>query len=81
MTVEEWVGAFRFLAPPPSRTETIKHGWSIIRDDWSKFNRDGRLELVHDLGIVDSIMYEQIRYGDQWVIEAEGVVVERLAAK
>lgn len=67
------------VIPVPTRSDTIKAGWAMIRDQWPIHQVDGRLELLHDLGIVEPMMFEQIRYGDEWVIECEGLIVERIA--
>lgn len=69
------------LVEPPTRVEIIKEGWAALRPVWPQHQADGKCVLVHDLGIVPDILYEQIRYGDVWVIEAEGVIVERLPAR
>lgn len=69
------------VAEPPTRVETIKEGWEALRPQWALRQVEGRCILVHDLGIVPDILYEQVKYGDVWVIEAEGVVVERLPTR
>lgn len=69
---------FAAVAPPPTRVETIKEGWKALRPTWDRDQIDGRVILIHDLGVVEPILFELVRYGGQTVIEAEGVVVERL---
>lgn len=66
------------IMAPPDRTTTVKAGWAAVRDGWYRDSIDGKLLVIHDLGVVPPILFEQVRYGDVWVIEAEGVVVERL---
>lgn len=66
------------IAAPPTRADTVKEAWRVVRDGWHRDAIDGRLIVAHDLGIIEPILFEQMRYGDEWVIEAEGVIVERL---
>lgn len=66
------------VTPAPTHAEMIKQGWAALREQWPYRQIEGRCVLVHDLGIIPDILYEQVKYGDQWVIEAEGVIVERL---
>lgn len=74
----EWINAMFALAPPPVRTDEIKEAWGEVRADFGRAAIDGKLMVRHDLNVVPPILFEQIRYGDLWVIEAEGVIVERL---
>lgn len=69
------------IAPPPTRAETIQEAWRMVGRDWQRDSIDGRLIVCCDLGIVEPILFEAIRYGEQWVIEAEGVVVEKVAIR
>lgn len=75
---ERWAEEQLLVAPVPSHAEIMKEGWAALREHWPRNQIDGRCILQHDLGIVPDILYEQVKYGDQWVIEAEGVIVERL---
>lgn len=69
------------IAPVPSRAEAVLAVWESARALWPTHSIDGRLEVIHDLEIVPPVLFEQIRYGDEWVIEGEGVIVERLAVR
>ena len=62
-----------FLAPPPTRAETIIAGWDMVKDRFDY--RMGKLTIADDLGAVEPITYELLDYGDKTVVEAEGVVV------
>lgn len=69
------------VAPPMTREQTVKEAWRIARPDFDRLNIGGRLEVIHDLGVVEPILFERICYDETWVIEAEGVIVERLQRK
>ncbi len=69
------------IIPPPTRTETIQAAWAEARLHWDREHIAGRLIVADAFGIVPDILFELVPYGGQWVIEAEGVVVERLAQK
>lgn len=69
------------IVPPPTRAETVKAAWDGVRLHWPRRQIDGRLIVADELGIIEPILFEQVRYGGGWVIEAEGVVVERLPAR
>lgn len=66
------------LIPPPTWTETVQEAWRMVRDEWSHLAIDGRLVVRCDYGILPDILFEEVRYGGTWVIEADGVVVERI---
>lgn len=65
------------LMPPPTRAETIIEGWRLSREKWPSVATEAGMVVHHDLGIIPSMHFEQIRYGDTLVIECEGVIVER----
>jgi len=73
----DWIA----VSAVPSRADTIKAAWAMLRHDWTRYSVDGKLEAHHDLGIVEPMLFEQISYGDTWVIECEGVIVERVDRK
>lgn len=77
---QEWIGRV-LVTPPPTWEETVKEAWRVARPQFDRESLDGRLIVTHDLGVIPDIVFERIRYGDQWVIEADGIIVERLAAK
>ena len=66
------------IAHPPTRAETIKEGWRLARQSFDAENINGRLEVCDTLGIVPPILYEVVEYGTDRVIEAGGVIVERI---
>ena len=74
-------GGFVAVAPPPTRAETVKAAWAAARLHWPREQINGRLVVADELDIIAPILFEQVRYGGVWVIEAEGVVVERLPAR
>jgi hypothetical protein len=61
----------------PSREQLVKDLWADSREYWASHERNGGLEVQYS-PCGDTVLYQQIRYGDVWVIEAEGVIVERL---
>lgn len=65
------------LVQPPTRAETIKHVWEHARDFWCESNVDGKLSVVTD-PLEAEFLFELIRYGDWFVIECEGVVVQKM---
>lgn len=65
------------IAPPPTRTETIKHVWEHAREFWCQSNVEGKLSVVTD-PLEAEFLFELIRYGDWFVIECEGVVVQKM---
>jgi len=77
----EWINSMFALAPPPVRADEIKEAWIGTRPFFARDSIEGRLMVYHDLGVVPPILFEQIKYGDTWVIEAEGVIVERIPAQ
>jgi hypothetical protein len=69
------------VAPPPTRAETIKAMWDQggVSFFATILERPGhKLTVVHDLGIIEPVIYELQTYGREWVVEAEGVVVARM---
>ncbi len=78
---ERLVEGFITVSAPPTRAETVKAAWDGVRRHWAREQINGRLVVADELGIIEPILFEQTRYGDVWVIEAEGVVVERLPAR
>lgn len=63
------------LAPPPTRSETIKEVWRLFGHEFDA--KLGVLVCVHHT--IPPIVFELIAYdGGKTVIEAEGVVVEHL---
>lgn len=63
------------LVQPPSRAEIIKAVWAEAEPHWATAAIDGRLEVVY--GPVPALLFEQSRIGDVWVIECDGVVVQK----
>lgn len=76
-----WIAGMIAVAPPPTRAETVKAAWEAARAHWPREQTNGRLVVADELDIIEPILFEQVRYGGVWVIEAEGVVVERLPAR
>lgn len=76
--VAQELGWIAKVQQPPSRVETIKMIWGETRDHWAAESTPAGLIVMHNLGIIDPVHFEQKRYGSVWVIEAEGVIVERL---
>lgn len=64
------------LAEPPSRSEVILHVWELCGDFWPESNVQGKMIVATDPD--DSFVFDLIRYGDVFVIECEGVVVQRV---
>ena len=65
------------MVPPPTRTETVKHVWEKVRELWVESSVDGKLAV--QLDPTDDVMtFEIIRYDRTFVIECEGVVVEKM---
>lgn len=77
----EWINSMFALAPPPVRNDEIKEAWQNVRPTFPRESVEGRLLVYDAMGVVPPILFEQIQYGETWVIEAEGVIVERVAAK
>jgi hypothetical protein len=65
------------IAPPPTRAETIKHVWGKTRDFWLESSVEGKLTIQCD-PTEECMTFELIRYGGTFVVECEGVVVERM---
>jgi hypothetical protein len=78
---DRWVAENVAIAPIPTRAETIKHCWITARTLWPTRATAAGLIVEHDMGIIEPIHFQQMQYGDTIVIEAEGVVVERLQMK
>lgn len=63
------------LRPAPTRTEVIKAVWAEVEHFWdAKAGPDGLLAVCHGMGTFD---FKVARYGDERVIECEGVIVQR----
>lgn len=67
------------IAAVPTHTEMMKIMWEELRPYWATRNQDGKLWAVHHT--IEPVLFEQIWYGTEWVVEAEGVIVERVARK
>lgn len=67
------------MMPVPSHAELMKAMWEQLRPLWATRNQDGKMWAVFP-GMED-VLFEQLWYGTEWVIEAEGVIVERVARK
>lgn len=65
------------LVPPPTRTEIVKHVWDTVRDFWMESSVDGKLVVQAD-PTEEEFVFEIIRYDRHFVIECEGVVVEKM---
>lgn len=73
----EWLAERVRMMPVPTREQIVKDLWADSRDLWAAHQRNGAL-LVQYSPFGDTVLYQQIRYGDVWVIEADGLIVERL---
>lgn len=73
----EWIAARVALMPVPTREQIVKDLWADSAIYWPLHERNSKL-LVQYSPMGDTVLYELIRYGDAWVIEADGVIVERL---
>lgn len=64
----------------PSRTEEIKARWQEVRGQWDALNSRLGWMAVEDVDreLEPPIVFHRVIYGRQIVIEAEGVIVERL---
>ena len=78
MWLEEAIAAGEIsMIQPPTRAETIKHVWEHTREFWCESSVDGKLTVVTD-PLEAEFLFELIRYGDWFVIECEGVVVQKM---
>lgn len=73
----EWIGQ-QLIRPIPTWEETVKEMWRMARSRFDEQQIDGRRIVQHDLGILPDVMFERIDYSGQVVIEADGIIVERL---
>lgn len=69
---------FMPILAAPTREDTIKHIWQIVGPDFDRYEIEGRMLVKHDLDIADAVLFERIDYAGTTVIEAEGVIVQRL---
>lgn len=64
------------MPPPPSRTETIHALWSMTSEFWCISQENGKLTVA--TGPHGEFTFELMKYGERFVIECEGVVVQHI---
>lgn len=65
------------IAPAPTRAEAIKHIWDQAGIEIQVRISVERVMPVMLMPTREIINYALVRYGDEWCVECEGVIVQR----